>query len=340
MKNKKIKVFFGINYNNVKNTFPIKVLVENFNTEKVFNPENADLIIDPVRKCGRDYSKLKNKKILVFANDNLNFKKNLFSFIESVAGKIGTQNKKHKIMDKLDLLIPKKISSVGVISFFREYERVISRKQKNEFYFITTNKLKQKNSISIPLFISVYYDKLKSLLNKNSVSNRKKFCAFVVSSNSSRERVDFFKKLSKYKKVDSYGKVMNNVDTEKIGKDWRKNSDIFKKYKFVICFENSFADDYITEKLLNVMFAGVIPIYRGAPNVGEYFNTKSFVNYENYGSYDKMVEKIIELDKDDKKYRKMRSEPWFKDNKVPEIIKKKKKELIKFYEKVLGETLR
>ncbi len=191
------------------------------------------------------------------------------------------------------------------------------------------------------MFIQDYFYDLKKLLKKKVPSDldikKKKFCAFVVSSNSSRERVKFFKILSKYKKVDSYGKVMNNMGDIIQKKEWKSNSDLFKKYKFVICFENSFAKDYITEKLPNVMFANTIPIYRGAPNIREYFNTNSFINYDDYGSYGEMIKKIIELDNDKKKYRKFLKQPWFKDNKIPKKIKNKEKELIKFYKKILRE---
>ena len=80
----------------------------------------------------------------------------------------------------------------------------------------------------------------------------------------------------------------NNRNLDKIQKlNYLSNSALFKKYRFVICFENSFADEYITEKLPNVMFSGGIPIYRGAPNIGKYFNTESFINFENYGYYNK-----------------------------------------------------
>ena len=41
------------------------------------------------------------------------------------------------------------------------------------------------------------------------------------------------------------------------------NRELFRDYKFVICFENSIANDYITEKLPNVMLANSIGIYQG-----------------------------------------------------------------------------
>lgn len=39
------------------------------------------------------------------------------------------------------------------------------------------------------------------------------------------------------------------------------------RYKFVIAYENSACDDYITEKLWRPLMLGVVPIYFGAPNI-------------------------------------------------------------------------
>ena len=190
----------------------------------------------------------------------------------------------------------------------------------------------------MPCFFHTFYVQKNKLIKKKvkDIKNKKKFCAFIVTSNSSRERVKFFKKLSKYKKVDSYGKVQNNMGENIFDTHWVNNFEILKQYKFVISFENNFTKEYMTEKLPNAMLGDTIPIYRGAPNIGEYFNTKSFINYDDYGSYDKMIKKIIELDKSDEKYLKMANEPWFVDNKIPKILGKKEKELIEFYEKIFS----
>ena len=339
---KEIKIFTNLDKGfNEKNCLPIKVLLKRFNGKMVNSFENSKIIIDFIKRKSDNYFNLKNKVFLIIGGDNLFFKKNLFSYFESFLHKIIGKNK-YKIIDFFDAIIPKKISQFPTGSFFSEYDKIIKDvrigKKKNVF-FILTNSIKGKNFISIPLFIQVYFDKIKKLVNKKIPSEKeiknKKFCVFVVSSNSSRERVDFFRMLSRYKKVDSYGKVMNNMGEKEFENDWPTNSELFKKYKFVICFENSFAEDYITEKLLNAMFANSIPIYRGAPNVKKYFNTKSFINFDDYGSYDKMIKKIIELDNDDNKYKEFFKKPWFKNNMVPDKIKNTETELIKFYRKRL-----
>ncbi|MCH8945303.1 MAG: hypothetical protein IIA85_00050 [Nanoarchaeota archaeon] len=319
---------------------PIRVLKDNFNMKIVKSMRKSNIIIGTIDRSSK-YNLLKenkNKYILISGED-LFIKRNIFNLIESFFHKI-FKDKKYKIMDKIDSIIPKFILQLPIFYFFPRYvkfiERVRNGKIKNG-YGIIQNDIRCKKIFIIPYFLNLFYYKMPELIKKHSygLKNKKKFCAFVVSSNSSRERIDFFKKLSKYKKVDSYGKVLNNMGDKIFKTSWHyTHSQIFRDYKFIICFENNFTKEYITEKLPNAMFSGSIPIYRGAPNVGDYFNTKSFINYDDYGSYDKMIEKIIELDQDDNKYLEFSKQPWFKNNKIPEIIKTKEKDLIEFYKKV------
>lgn len=42
---------------------------------------------------------------------------------------------------------------------------------------------------------------------------------------------------------------------------------LISRYKFIIAYENSICDDYITEKFWRAITTGVIPIYFGAPNI-------------------------------------------------------------------------
>jgi alpha(1,3/1,4) fucosyltransferase len=56
---------------------------------------------------------------------------------------------------------------------------------------------------------------------------------------------------------------------------------IYSQYKFVIAFENSNSQGYITEKIFNVFLANSIPIYDGDTNVTEFINPNSFLQYDN-----------------------------------------------------------
>ena len=58
-----------------------------------------------------------------------------------------------------------------------------------------------------------------------------------------------------------------------------KKLDVLKQYKFAICYENScIFPGYITEKLWDCFFAGVVPIYWGAPNITNYVPENCFID--------------------------------------------------------------
>jgi hypothetical protein len=161
-----------------------------------------------------------------------------------------------------------------------------------------------------------YYELQREKIIDESFANRK-FCNFVASNGNCKERNDFVKELSKYKKVDCGGRWMNNIGY--VVKDKRQfQSD----YKFSIAFENNAYrpqhKGYTTEKIMEPMTVNSLPIYWGNPEINKEFNTKSFINFYDYNDFQKMIEAIIQLDNDPHKYLQMMSQPWFLDNQIPE----------------------
>lgn len=144
--------------------------------------------------------------------------------------------------------------------------------------------------------------------NDTSALLNRKFCSFVVSNSKVADpiREEFFKKLCEYKKVDSGGRFLNNI-----GEAVPDKFEFIKNYKFNIAFENSSANGYTTEKLIEPMAAGSIPIYWGDPVVGLDFNKKSFVCVNDFDCIDEAVKEIIRLDTDDQAYIEMLSESCF-----------------------------
>ena len=127
------------------------------------------------------------------------------------------------------------------------------------------------------------------------------FCSFVVSNkfgNPIREKM--FRELSKYKKVASGGKLLNNV-----GGPVKDKFAFTAKCKFAIAFENCAHPGYLTEKIMEPMAVWSVPIYWGDPMAGEDFNEGSFVKVAGEDDIDRAVEEIIRLDKDDAAYLKM-----------------------------------
>jgi len=52
-------------------------------------------------------------------------------------------------------------------------------------------------------------------------------------------------------------------------------------YRYSVVIENVREPDYFTEKLLDCMLCGALPIYWGAPNIGDYFDVSGMVLCEN-----------------------------------------------------------
>ncbi|MBX9891051.1 MAG: hypothetical protein K2Y12_01890 [Chitinophagaceae bacterium] len=165
---------------------------------------------------------------------------------------------------------------------------------------------------------------LKNLLNEKS-----EFCAFIVSNPGCNERNLFFDLLSKYKRVDSFGAYKNNMSHENnlIGiHNFEVKREIIKKYKFVIAFENTSYNGYVTEKILHPIQVNSIPIYWGSPSIAKEFNEKRFVNTHAFDSFELAIEYIRLLDNDDELYMKMLSEPFFLGNVLNEFCAKERLE--------------
>ena len=176
---------------------------------------------------------------------------------------------------------------------------------------------------------------LKKKINFKKIKKEKtKFCNFIYSQEI-LFRNDFFKKLSKYKKIDAPGRCMTNSppiksDSPKksrISLNWvQEKINYLKPYKFTIAFENAPLSGWTTEKLTHPMLVNSIPIYFGHEDVKKEFNTKSFINCNDFKNFDEIVKKVIELDKNDKLYEEMLSQPWYNNNKPSKYVSIKRVE--------------
>lgn len=137
----------------------------------------------------------------------------------------------------------------------------------------------------------------------------RKFCNFIYANpNAHKNRDFFFNLLNNYKKVDSLGNHLKNVELNIEPRDgnWYQGSiDIKSKYKFSISFENAIYEGYTSEKIISSFQAKSIPIYWGNPKVNQEIDPRGFVNCHDYNSFDDAIEHIKEINEDKTKYLKM-----------------------------------
>lgn len=146
-------------------------------------------------------------------------------------------------------------------------------------------------------------------------TERSRFCNFIYSNDVSI-RAEFYFRLSRQRPVDSLGPVLNNSGRQLPGGALGKLAAL-RDYRFTIAFENQIAPGYVTEKLLEPLSAGSIPIYWGAHEALDDFNPDAFVFAPDFPDLESLVEHVIALDADADRVAAMQSAPIFKEGRIP-----------------------
>lgn len=205
-------------------------------------------------------------------------------------------------------------------------------------YAITFDYIDNERCFRFPLSSVMLYEydivnEFKKDIDFDKIKKEKnKFCNFIFSNpapNSPRNLL--FMELSKYKKVDSGGRVLNNIGSL-VEPGWNGKMKFMNQYKFSICFENSEYPGYTTEKIVHPKMVNSIPIYWGNPYVGKDWNTKSFINAYDFANIGDIIEYIKKIDNNDELYYNMLKEPHFINNKIPHDMEHKN--LINFFIKI------
>ncbi len=187
--------------------------------------------------------------------------------------------------------------------------------------------------MKLPVKRKIDFEKIKK--------EKTKFCNFIYSQDINA-RNNFFKKLSKYKKIDAPGRCMNNMPPishgnprkSRLSNNWVESKlNFIKKYKFSIAFENVTKDGWTTEKLTHPLLVNSIPIYIGNKKVGRNINTKCFINCNDFKNMKEFIKHIIEVDNNDELYRQYLEQPIFKNKKTLYIDNEKK--MLKILSKII-----
>jgi hypothetical protein len=126
--------------------------------------------------------------------------------------------------------------------------------------------------------------------------------AFISSGWNQSERIEFLLQLMPYIDVHSYGRVFRN---RHVANDHGRATklEILKAYKFTLAFENAIGKDYVTEKFFDPLIAGSVPVYLGAPNVGDFApGDHCFINAADWRSPEALARYLKEVASDDQLY--------------------------------------
>ena len=124
-------------------------------------------------------------------------------------------------------------------------------------------------------------------------------------------------------RADLFGKGVNNpVDTKE---------ETLLDYRYSIIIENTKQDNYITEKLIDCLIVGTIPIYWGCPNVSDHFNMEGIPTFNTLDELKNILPKLtedfynskIEVVKENLELAKKFciTEDWLYENYFKEIMK-------------------
>ncbi len=86
-----------------------------------------------------------------------------------------------------------------------------------------------------------------------------------------RKRMAFLNYVRQNADFEIYGKGMDPIDSK-----WP----VYRHAKYTMGIENTFADDYWTEKIADSFLAYSMPIYYGCPNIGKYFPEEAMIRID------------------------------------------------------------
>ncbi|XP_076245529.1 alpha-(1,3)-fucosyltransferase C isoform X2 [Calliopsis andreniformis] len=136
----------------------------------------------------------------------------------------------------------------------------------------------------------------------DTIRGKKKPVLWFVSNCYARSgRGSYVKELSKYIEVDIYGKCGNYQCPQ--SKDCFR-SVVEPQYFFYLSFENSFCEDYVTEKLYNPLSYNVVPIVYGGANYSIFAPPGSYIDALDYDTPEELAKYLNWLMDHPRMYKK------------------------------------
>jgi len=171
--------------------------------------------------------------------------------------------------------------------------------------FIGLPKINHPNAFHLPHF----YDYWSRLVDTPLVRQKPEFGISFVASNLgkfgllSKRRLQIAKDLSRWFPLHVSSTLKNEfLDCPRVtvwDVPWTPTGkyDFISRFRYHLCFENSVADGYLTEKPFDAIYSGVLPVYDGDPGIGSWLDSHAFINCRGLTS-DEIAERILEAERE------------------------------------------
>ena len=174
----------------------------------------------------------------------------------------------------------------AVLTFDRELLRLVPNA-----IFLPPTEVTQFNRLPNPLGHPPYKSELISTYEipegTYQIYLKSKLVSAIVSSKAFLpghvKRLEFIKAIQT--KIDLFGRGM--------GKEIPSKLDALREYMFSVSIENVSCDDnYFSEKIIDCFITGTIPIYHGCTNIGEFFDMRGILYFENQEQLDEIINSL------------------------------------------------
>lgn len=151
----------------------------------------------------------------------------------------------------------------------KDYLRQFSRVITSQKWLCHCSKVYHQQGL--PWFVEKSYDELISMSPYGKTKSISVIASNKLRTRGHKRRLDFAIGLKNHfkDKIDLFGRGVNPFELK-----W----DTLAPYQYTIALENSRFPHYFTEKLSDAFLAFCYPIYFGAPNVGAYFDPRSYTS--------------------------------------------------------------
>jgi len=79
-----------------------------------------------------------------------------------------------------------------------------------------------------------------------------------------------------------------------VGRHVESKATALRDYRFAVVIENEVSNWWFTEKLIDPLSQGTIPIYRGCPEIGKFFDTDGFICWDTLDELEFIIDNLSE----------------------------------------------